>query len=79
MKSKHDLTPFYVAMVAIGFFVAVVPILDAFATWVCNFFGLQSIKINTKANEIQEGEPTQVHAIGFQIPDEEYCEGDEYE
>lgn len=71
MNNKRDLTPFYIAMAAIGFFVAVVPILDAFSTWVCNLFGLQSIKINTKAAEIQEEEPTQTHAIGFQIPSEE--------
>lgn len=79
MRNKHDLSPFYITMVAISFFVAVIPILDAFATWVCNFLGLQSIKITTKANEIQEGETTQVQAIGFQVPDEEYCEDDEYE
>lgn len=79
MKDKRDLSLFYVAIGAVSFFVAIIPILDSFSTFICNFFGLQSIKLNNEANKLQEGQEPQVtHAIGFQIPsDEENYEGDE--
>lgn len=74
----NDLSHVFVAMGAVAFFVAGVPILDAFGGWVSNLFGLQSVKLNAKAGEVantettEEKEPT--HCIGFQIPSEEDIE-----
>ena len=73
----NGLTYVFVAMGAVAFFVAGVPILDAFGGWVSNLFGLQSVKLNAKVGEIantgaEEKEPT--HCIGFQIPSEEDVE-----
>lgn len=73
----NGLTHVFVAMGAVAFFVAGVPILDAFGGWVSNLFGLQSVKLNAKVSEIanlgaEEKEPT--HCIGFQIPSEEDVE-----
>lgn len=70
----NGLTHVFVVMGAVAFFVAGVPIFDAFGGWVSNLFGLQSVKLNSKAGEIanvdaEEKEPT--HCIGFQIPSEE--------
>lgn len=71
-NTKHELTPFFMALGAISFFVAVIPILDSFSTWVCNLFGLKSVELNEKASEISsKTEQTHVNAIGFQMPDEE--------
>ena len=73
----NGLTYVFVVMGAVAFFVAGVPILDAFGGWVSNLFGLQSVKLNAKVSEIanlntEEKEPT--HCIGFQIPSEEDVE-----
>lgn len=77
---KNGLSYVFVAMGAIAFFVAAVPALDAFGTWVANYFGLKSVKLNQEASEIvgedEEGNE-QSHCIGFQVPseneeDEEY-------
>ena len=43
------LTHVFVAMGAVAFFVAGVPILDAFGGWVYNLLGLQSVKLNNDA------------------------------
>lgn len=75
---KNGLTHVFVAMGAIAFFVAAVPALDAFGTWIANYFGLKSVKLNQEASEIvgeDEESNEQSHCIGFQIPSE--SEGDE--
>lgn len=74
MKDKKDLTPFYIAIGAISFFVAVIPILDAFSTWMCNVFSLKNIKINSEASEYQAEEQQQTHVICFEVPSEELYE-----
>ena len=77
---KNGLSHVFVAMGAIAFFVAAVPALDAFSTWIANYFGLKSVKLNQEASELvgedEEGNE-QSHCIGFQVPseseeDEEY-------
>lgn len=75
MKDKKDLTPFYITIGAISFFVAAVPILDAFSTWVCNVFNLKNIKIGAEANEYQQDNEVQkTIAVGFEVPSEEDIE-----
>lgn len=77
---KNGLTHVFVAMGAIAFFVAAVPALDAFGTWIANYFGLKSVKLNQEASELvgeDEESNEQSHCIGFQVPseseeDEEY-------
>lgn len=77
---KNGLSHVFVAMGAIAFFVAAVPALDAFGTWIANYFGLKSVKLNQEVSELvgddEEGNE-QSHCIGFQVPseneeDEEY-------
>lgn len=65
----NGLTHVFVAMGAVAFFVAGVPILDAFGGWVSNLFGLQSVKLNTKAGKLAapEVEQENTHVIGFNI------------
>lgn len=65
----NGLTHVFVAMGAVAFFVAGIPILDAFGGWVSNLFGLQSVKLNTKAGKIAapEAEQENTHVIGFNI------------
>jgi len=48
----NGLTHVFVAMGAVAFFVAGVPILDAFGGWVSNLLGLQSVKLNNEAGKI---------------------------
>lgn len=71
----NGLTHVFVAMGAVAFFVAGVPILDAFGSWISNVFNLKSVKLNKQASEVmatQEEEPQEnTHVIGFQIPSEE--------
>lgn len=69
---KNGLTHVFVAMGAIVFFVAAVPALDAMGTYVANWFGLKSVKLNHEAEEFVHEEPCQeTHAIGFTVPSEE--------
>ena len=73
-KDDNGLTHLFVAMGAVAFFVAGVPILDAFGGWVSNLFGLQSIKLSTTANDIANAnteEVEQTQCIGFHISDNE--------
>ena len=65
----NGLTHVFVAMVAVAFFVAGVPILDAFGGWVSNLLGLQSVKLNNEAGKIASPETEQenTHVIGFNI------------
>lgn len=75
---KNGLSHVFVAMGAIAFFVAAVPILDAFSTWMANWFGLKSVKLNHEASKFTEDSSQEnTHAIGFAIPsgeEEEYIE-----
>lgn len=74
MNDKSNLTNVLVAAGAVAFFVAGVPILDAFGSWVSNIFGLKSVKINAEASEIVGEDDNKcecTHAIGFQVPSEE--------
>ena len=77
----NGLTHVFVAMGAVAFFVAGVPILDSFGTWVSNIFGLRSIKLNEAAGQITEGaeETENTHVIGFNIPDTNTEETEEIE
>lgn len=65
----NGLTHVFVAMGAVAFFVAGVPILDAFGGWVSNLFGLQSVKLSSEAGKVtganEQAEST--HVIGFNI------------
>lgn len=73
-KDDNGLTHLFVALGAVAFFVAGVPILDAFGGWVSNLFGLQSIKLSTMANDIANAdteEAEQTQCIGFHISDNE--------
>lgn len=65
----NGLTHVFVAMGAVAFFVAGVPILDAFGGWVSNLLGLQSVKLNSEAGKIASPETEQenTHVIGFNI------------
>ena len=65
----NGLTHVFVAMGAVAFFVAEVPILDAFGGWVSNLLGLQSVKLNSEAGKIAtpETEQENTHVIGFNI------------
>ena len=65
----NGLTHVFVAMGAVAFFVAGVPILDAFGGWVSNLLGLQSVKLNNEAGKITAPETGQenTHVIGFNI------------
>lgn len=65
----NGLTHVFVAMGAVAFFVAGVPILDAFGGWVSNLLGLQSVKLNSEAGKIAtpETEQENTHVIGFNI------------
>lgn len=65
----NGLTHVFVAMGAVAFFVAGVPILDAFGGWVSNLLGLQSVKLNNEAGKIAapETEKENTHVIGFNI------------
>lgn len=65
----NGLTHVFVAMGAVAFFVAGVPILDAFGGWVSNLLGLQSVKLNNEAGKIAAPETGQenTHVIGFNI------------
>lgn len=65
----NGLTHVFVAMGAVAFFVAGVPILDAFGGWVSNLLGLQSVKLNNEAGKIAtpETEQENTHVIGFNI------------
>lgn len=54
MKENDGLKYLLVAGTSIAFFATAVPILEAFGTFVSNMFGLQSVKLNAKANEIAE-------------------------
>lgn len=65
----NGLTHVFVAMGAVAFFVAGVPILDAFGGWVSNLLGLQSVKLNNEAGKIASPETEQenTHVIGFNI------------
>lgn len=70
----NGLTHLFVAMGAVTFFVAGVPILDAFGGWISNLFGLQSIKLSTTANDIANANTEEVEhtqCIGFHLPDKE--------
>lgn len=75
----NGLTHVFVAMGAIAFFVAGVPILDSIGSWVSNVFGLKCVKLNHEASQYTEDdccEDNHVQAVGFQIPSEaeEDCE-----
>ena len=48
---KNGLSHVFTAMGAIAFFVAAVPALDAMGTYVANWFGLKSVKLNHEAEE----------------------------
>ena len=56
------------------------PILDSISTWVQNFFAKKSVALQVQAEknkqEVQQEEVAPVHAIGFQVPEqqEEYDE-----
>lgn len=65
----NGLTHVFVAMGAVAFFVAGVPILDAFGGWVSNLLGLQSVKLSSEAGKIAapETEQENTHVIGFNI------------
>lgn len=65
----NGLTHVFVAMGAVAFFVAGVPILDAFGGWMSNLLGLQSVKLNSEAGKIAtpETEQENTHVIGFNI------------
>lgn len=78
-EKEHDLTYLYAALGAVAFFVAGVPILDAFGGWMSNLFGLQSVKLNSKAGKIAttEAEQESTHVIGFNISTE--TKGEEIE
>ncbi len=69
----NDLTHVFVAMGAIAFFVAGVPILDSIGSWVSNVFGLKCVKLNHEASQYTDDdycEGNHVQAVGFQIPPE---------
>lgn len=71
----NGLTHVFIAMGAVAFFVAGVPILDAFGSWMSNVFNLKSVKLNKQASEVMGNQEEEVqentHVIGFQIPSEE--------
>lgn len=70
---KRDLTHVLVAMGAIAFFVAGVPILDSIGSWISNVFGLKCVKLNHEASQYTDDdccEDSHVQAVGFQIPSE---------
>ena len=69
----NGLTHVFVAMGAIAFFVAGVPILDSIGSWVSNVFGLKCVKLNHEASQYSDDdccEDSHVQAVGFQIPSE---------
>ena len=69
---KNGLSHVFTAMGVIAFFVAAVPALDAFSTWMANWFGLKSVKLNYEASKFTEDSSQEnTHAIGFTIPSEE--------
>ena len=51
------------------------PILDSISTWVQNFFAKKSVALQVQAEknkqEVQEEESSNVHAIGFQVPEQQ--------
>lgn len=71
MKNNKDLSHLYAAAGAIAFIVAGVPILESLGTYISNIFGLQSVKLNSKAKvlDVSDGEGC-VNAIGFAVPQE---------
>lgn len=81
-KKEKDMSHLYTALGAVVFFVAGVPVLDAMGTWVANLFGLQSVKLQSEANEyakeIEDSENCrfQTRPIGFTIPDDEKKEAE---
>ena len=75
-EKKPDLSYLYAALGTVAFFTTAIPILDAFSTWVCNLFGLQSVKLSSKAAEYSQEEPEQhTQCVGFQTEDEEGWDG----
>lgn len=72
-EDKHNLTNVFVAMGAVAFFVAGVPILDAFSNWISNVFGFKSVKLNHEASKYTEDDAEECHtqAVGFRVPNEE--------
>lgn len=69
---KNGLSHVFTAMGAIAFFVTAVPALDAFSTWMANWFGLKSVKLNYETSKFTEDSSQEnTHAIGFTIPSEE--------
>lgn len=68
---KIDLSHLFVAMEAVAFCVAGIPVLDAVGSWLVNIFGLQSVKLSSEANKITSamsgGEQENTHVIGFDI------------
>lgn len=68
----NGLTHVFVAMGAVAFFVAGVPILDAFGGWVSNLLSLQSVKLSSEAGKIaaSDAEQENTHVIGFNIDPE---------
>lgn len=54
------------------------PILDSISTYICNWFGSKSVKLQIETERAKaEVEETPVHAIGFQVPNEEWEDEDE--
>ena len=51
------------------------PILDSISTWVQNFFAKKSVALQVQAEknkqEVQQEEVAPVHAIGFQVPEQQ--------
>lgn len=81
MKNKWSFSNILIALAAVSFFIAGAPILDSIGSWISNYFGLKTIKLNAEAEKITEESSynkESVHTIGFQIPSEE-CEEIEYE
>lgn len=72
-EKEHDLTHLYAALGAVAFFVAGVPILDAFSNWVSNVFGFKSAKLNHETSKYTEDDAEECHtqAVGFRVPNEE--------
>ena len=69
----NGLTHVFVAMGAIAFFVAGVPILDSIGSWVSNVFGLKCVKLNHEASQYTDDdccEDNHAQVVGFQIPSE---------
>ena len=78
-ENKHDVSPFYVGMASVAFFVVGMPVLDSIGQWVQNVFGLKSVKLNAEAKEYAEEPEVPVQAIGFHVPSESDMEGCEDE